>query len=418
MSAGLEIKSASAAYRHTPTHHMQTKVFMPYPYSHNFVAAGENGEILPYMAQTHSPVRVTYTPGPSPKRKSRVSDQARTAVFNFRPLQRGDRQFEALRFKAPDATLPTPFMSPWVSVTRLDYKNPRSEGDLDESEYRDLLPQELFRRSQTDSEIASRNGTTCSQSRSATMSETNKIPTLLTTGSSVSSVPEFQDTQELRSSLKSCSTDKRVTIVDPTDCLLDMDTADIEPKSFTTSPAASPKTRMRNIKCSDNENYYSGYLPPELSDKIAAKLDINTVEKSLDDNVDKRDLNSMFKSGGQYYKPLVGDRSLFMREAYPVQPKLYQSDIDKLRFEGHERLIHANGQNTAHFSALKDKGTTIRPTKRGVRIDEAVRRQQRLTKSAVNPRRFPAQGTSIETYQRQRERTYHLQNMAREMINK
>lgn len=371
------------------------KAYTPYPYTQTFFNPDEeaDGEIQPYMARAHSPIRVTFTPKTmGMKRKSRVSEAARSANLNYRPLKRGD-QSTNFRFRAPDATLPTlQYLSPWISVTKTDFKDPRlSEYNI--SYPRDLTPG-FYRRSYTEGsfDISHRNTPAILREDFKRMSES----------------PSLKGSRKLNTretSVKSgSSTGKRVKIFDPAE-------ADELEKAENQRATPATKTKLKEIKQPESGvNYYSGYLPPELSEEISEKLNI-IAEKSTEGSSENTE--GHFSLATQFSKPLVGDRTYFLHESYPAQPKIMRSDIDQLRLEGRKRLLQSHGQAPAHYSALKHRGTLARPKQKGVRLDEAVREQQRQTNS-----RLTRQATSLEIYQQQRDRTYNLQNLAREMINK
>ncbi|KAL4221091.1 hypothetical protein ACF0H5_019352 [Mactra antiquata] len=386
------------------------KPFTPYPHLQTVVDSerksslrGEQDEddILPFMARTHSPVRVKFTPTTLNKRKSRVSDSTKTAIFNYKPLKRKDN-LTTLKFRAPDATLTTlQYLSPWLSVTKTDYKDPRlsSTGDIEVSSIK-TEPQVLQQRSNTESVIE------LSQRGSPVQSRTE---------SQLKSELASRDCSRINSSK---STEKRVTILEPSE-MSDLNRL----KTRMASPPRSYKSKTMDIREPEGSvNFYSGYLPPEYSEKIAEQLNIG--EKSDESQTERDEKVNHPNISSQYYKPLVGDRSLYKRSTYPVQPKLILSDIYQLRLEDRKRILNNHGQAPVHFSAFKDRGTLAVPKQKGAAWDEAVRVQQREQKggmsNAQNSKfsRQPAKNSSVEQFQLQRERTYHLQNLAREMINK
>ena len=395
-----------------------------YPFTNTYangIADGE--EIVPYMARVHSPIRVTYysSPNMQVKRKSRVDEVAKNSVFSYRPLKRNDKVANWNRFRSPDATLPSlRYIPPWVSITKSDYIDPRlcNESEISITN----TPQPLVRSYTDIGLITPRIDTPVTPAISVT-SQPLKTPRLLASRS------------ESRTTGKTSSMEKKVTIVDPAqnnaEQSADME-ENVEVKSITTTPApinispvlaqkspgpspfVSPKNRVQNVKLPDTGiNYYSGYLPPEFSDRIAEGLNIRT-------STEMEDVSKQYQflgKDGQHYKPLVGDRKWFMKDPYPTKPRLYQSDIEQIRFEGHKRLLQSNGQAPSNFSVLKKNGPSIKPPQNGAHLEEAMRTQQRLSKSAVTgSKRVPNVSTSIEMFEKQREKTYHLQNLAKEML--
>lgn len=400
MSSGVEITATIAVPRDRLGNR---NTFTPYPYSQPFINVNEadDGEILPYMARAHSPIRVTFTPATRPvARKSRVTDTAKSATFNYKPLRRGDLS-ASLRFRAPDATMTTlQNISPWMSITKSDFLDPRM---VDSDSGNCAVTPGLFSRTFSDGSIEITRRITPAISRS----EYRRIPeTIYRDCSTVGDI-----TRE--SSAKTVSSEKRVKITIPT---AENDLEHVKNSLVSTSVVncrAPSKANLKALKEPENGvNYYSGYLPPEYSDRIAEQLNIDTYTS---EDSDKRGCRSHLPT--QFYKPLVGDRTLYMHGSYPTQPKIMQSDIDQLRLEGRKRLLQTHGQAPVHFSAFKDRGTLARPKQKGAHLDEAVRAQHRQTQSAKS-NRVPGQTTSLEVFQQQRERTYHLQNLAREMINK
>ena len=401
MTSGMEITSSIKVPLDQPVPY-ENKYYTTYPLSATDVD-NECG-VLPYMARMHSPIRISRTPATimGMKRKSRVTDTTKSAIFNYKPLRRTDHT-SMLKFRAPDATLPTlQYISPWLSVTKTDYQDPRYSGDFSSSSE---LPFGLFGRSYTDVSIDLSRKNTPSISRSDSLKK-----------SDISSQQQQRASMTRETSAKTVSSlGRRVQIVEPEkekerEDEEEIKCAILEPVN--SSPTPSVKTKVSDIKEPKGRvNYYSGYLPPELSDKIAEKLKIT----NEDTNSDKKAAQSSLRA--QFYKPLVGDRTLYMHESYPTQPKILQSDIDQMRLASRKRFLQSHGQAPVHFSALKDYGITNRSKQRGSRLDEAVREQQRQTQSAKVTRQ-PAMATSIEVFQQQRDRTYQLQSLAREMINK
>jgi hypothetical protein len=338
------------------------------------------------------------------KRKSRVTDTARSAIFNYKPLRRSDHS-SMLKFRAPDATLPTlQYMSPWISVTKTDYQDPRFSEDFPNSTTE--IPLGLFGRSYTDVSIDLSRRNTPAISRSDSLRK-----------SDISSQQRSRASVTRDTSAKTVSSvGKRVQIVEPKEenkFEAEMRRSVLEPVN--SSPSPTIKAKLSGIKEPEGGvNYYSGYLPPEFSNEIAEKLKLS-VEHSNTAYSDKKFGQSSIR--GQFNKPLVGDRTLYMHDPYQTQPKILQSDIDQMRLASRKRFLQSHGQAPVHYSALKNHGSMSRPKQRGARLDEAVREQQRQSQSAKVTRQ-PVMATSLEVFQQQRERTYNLQNLAREMINK
>lgn len=375
-----------------------SKSFTPYPKlqeSNDKKEDREEEEILPFMARSHSPVRVKFTPSNLNKRKSRVTDTAKSAIFNYKPLRRKDNLIP-LKFRAPDATSTTnlQYLSPWISITKTDFKDPRWN-DSENSDCCSLKPAAggQFPSSNTESVIE--------------LSQ-NESPAVSRAASSLRSEIVSHD----RSRAASSKVDKRVKILDP------IEMTDTN-RSKVTAPCKPSKSKVMDVKEPEcGVNYYSGYLPPEYSEKIAEKLNIGEKTDTSRTNSDEKPYRVNINS--QFYKPLVGDRTLFKRDSYPVQPKLMTSNIYQIRLEDRKRLSDSHGQAPVHFSAFKDRGTLAVPREKGAVLDEAYRVQQRHSSSAHAGKasRLPGKFTSMEQFQLQRERTYHLQNLAREMINK
>lgn len=383
------------------------EVFVP---NHSNTLSKEE-EILPYMARVHSPVRVTFSPTISMKRKSRISNQTMTAMFNFRPIKRGDR-LNLVRFKPPDSTLPSlQYLSPWISVTKGDYRDPREPLDGEESLFENSRSSIGLQRNAVDIGHFDMQDnvptiTNCSRSSKANTLTDCESPSRL----------DSRITRE--ASAKTQSSDKRVTFSDTpgsrkNNGLSEQRTLESPTKDERANHISSTELEIDGLP--DKMDFYSGYLPSELSEKIASEVNsgFSCSEKSTSS---KKERPVLLKDG-HYYKPLIGDRSLFMRESYPTKPIIYQSDIDKLRFEGHQRLMKSAGQAPAHFSMFKGRGSLIQPKNKGMYLEEALKRQQRLSKSADNSS-MRRQKSSIEIFEGQRDRTYAVQQRAREIINK
>ena len=361
----------------------------------------ETDGILPYMARLHSPIRVNFSPTKSMKRKSRISNQTLAAVFNYKPVKRGDR-LNITRFKPPDSTLPSlQYLSPWISVTKGDYRDPRQPQDGRESVFVNSRSSASLQRSVTDLgfDIHDNNGGT------SEFGFSSKATTRIDSGA--------QSTLDSRvardASAKTQNSDKRVTFSENHD---DRTSDDLERNSISPQKGDCPPTDLHNATNSDKLDFYSGYFPTEIPENI-----LNPNDNQQPSSVGEKIHLHVFERDGQFYKPLIGDRSMFMRDSYSVKPAIYQSDIDQLRFEGHNKLMKSRGQAPAHFSMFKDRGTLITPKGKGMYLEEALKRQHRLAKSAgsVGIRR---QKTAIELYEGQRQRTYDLQKRAREMISK
>lgn len=422
MTSAIEITAPAALQRRLGSAPLKSDTTYPFSQAYLDFDDNESEPILPYMTRIQSPVRVTVAPSAlAAKRKSRVDDTAKTATFNYKPLKRGETS--SLKFRVPDATTTTlPYLTQWLSVTKTDYRDPRlTESDVIDSSLG--LPA-LYRRSLTDTsiELSRRNTAAVSRSESLRPLQLESRERLTTGGSTESSnTPSVQIA-------------KRVKILDPSHIdTLQASTPSAEARrkvdgSFKVpTPSAVPKEvkeqsdsrqspsqirqKLAGIKQPENGlNYYNGYLPPEYSNAIAQSL--RDIWKPNEDVKDEEKNHP-----DEFYKPLIGDRSLYMHKAYPIQPKLMQYEIDQLRLEGRRRFLQSVGQAPVHFSALKDRGTLVRPKQKGVQFDAAVRAQNLRQFKSAKLSRQPANETSMEIFQQQRERTYHLQTLAREMIN-
>ena len=407
MSRGLGQFKGQAAKRdedYTISRHMP-RLFTPYPSN---TPVDEDG-ILPYMARLHSPIRVTFSPTRGMKRKSRISNQTQTATFNFRPVKSGDK-LNMGRFKPPDSTLPSlQYLSPWISVTKGDYRDPRQPQEGRESVFVNSRSSMSLQRSVSDLQNISRMSDFRSSSKATTVTDSQTQSRVLDS-QSLSRVDSCV-TRDV--SAKTQSSDKRVTFTET----LEQRLADELENRNSVTPAKAERTSndLQTFRLPDKMDFYSGYFPTEVSEKILVHL--NNKQQPSEKSVGDEKEFSILEKGGQYYKPLIGDRSLFMRESYPTKPVIYRSDIEQLRFEGHERLMKSTGQAPAQFSTFKDRGTLIRPKGKGMHLEEALKKQQRLSKSANNAgiRRHK---TAIEIFEGQRDKTYELQRRAKEIINK
>lgn len=371
------------------------KTFTPYPHMQYFREFSENNDILPFMTRAHSPVKVTFTSGTPAKLKSRVSDHSKDAIFNYRPVRIKDKCSMLNRFRVPVATMTTlNDLSPWISVTKTDYRDPRSNSRFEPN----FGSEGLFRRGYTDGSIdLSVHSLSLQQPRSESSRKEANISRCQTRSNNT--------TDDAVNTIS----DKRVKI---TTTLVNEDMPEVNKsneKISSFSPLKQQKLRFGNIKYPDHGvNYYSGYLSPEFSDEIVRHLETNTKEDvPEDDVVEKREQHKLIIPG-QYYKPLVGDRTLFMRDSYPIMPKVYQSDINQLRFENRQRVLNSKGNAPAHFSVFKDRGNL---RQRSATIDQS--RAQKIIKATE-----PVAQSSVESFQQQRERTYYLQSQAKAMISK
>jgi len=450
-----------------PLRRSAAKSRSPYPYaptSNNieagFVVNGNEDVIQPYIARMASPVKVTYryTPAELQKAKSLVYDQSRQAVYNYRPARRKDHPGLVSRFRAPQATLTSLHdLSPWLSVTKADYRDPRWDYDMSGTEEETLIKPYEFRRSYTDADIRlnsskvsvqkvlSREGSFKSLKGSERRSnialyEENLDPQKLTRAKPLSREQSFSRVTESAASrsttsqqntvhsstsdanvaspiASSKSSDKRVTIVEPEKSKLAEFKADMPSSVVRVACNQKDEMKKQGLKSTTNEsivNYYSGYLPPELSEEIATQLKLGGNTQSGEEAVPSYT--------APLQKPLVGDRSCFLRNTYPVHPRILRTDIDQMRLEGRKRLLQSFGHVPAHFSVLSDKKFLNKP--KVSRFDENARNQQRqqaaandtsgVPAPAQNPRR--AGKSSMEMFQLQRERTYNLQNLARQML--
>ncbi|XP_052820610.1 uncharacterized protein LOC128246441 [Mya arenaria] len=411
--------------------------------------------IQPYVTRLHTPFRVTFTPGTRIKSKSRVTDQSKYAVFNYKPLKRKDHPELLKRIRAPEATLTTlQNLSPWLSITKSDYRDPRVEREFTDDE-EELVPRSgLFRRSFTEGDIdlsklstpklLSR-GSLVRQVPTVDITRLNDIPSYeegnteplkLTRAKPLSREQSFTRSDSVQSfslssrpsksgprstsSVLTTTSEKKVTIADAEDSKEESETneemkASPMIKVAYTNGHSVPKVDISTPTNESAVNYYSGYLPPELSNEIAAKLKIGLK------NTDKagNDRHKAYAAPLELHKPLIGDRSNYIRDSYPVKPQIMQPEIDQMRLEGRKRLLQSYGRVPAHFSALKGRGTNHQPRQKGARLEEAVRQQHRLNAEGVNTHAQISRKvgkSSVELFQLQRERTYHLQKLAKEML--
>ncbi|KAH3741057.1 uncharacterized protein LOC127850891 [Dreissena polymorpha] len=446
-------------------------------------------DIIPYATKQNSPVRVTFTPGTLSKDKSRIADQSKSAIFNYKPLRRADSKNLLSRFRPPDATLTTlQNLSPWLSVSKSDFRDPRLNSELAydghfDKESLEILKPRLFRRSFTEGQIdlskvfideasatntyqaeslARRAGfdprcipTYKPQSRELSITKRDTITSQKDSRRSVSALSDRADQIEVGVTYESIDAVK-----------VDDQRREAEERHINqTHPATDSPTRMVDANRSFKKklvnktperlvNYYSGYLPPELSSEIAEQWERSANSRSMSKTPDPYAVSP----NSHMNKPLIGDRSFYMRNAFPVTRKYCRSDIDAMRLEGRKKLLQSYGHVPAHYSVLNEG-------KKGIALDEAIREKQsrlsasfRRSKSFVSqpkgidlakeqkpsdpstdtqkvtetvnkaplkklmdplPNSNPKQGlSSIEKFQIQRERTYQLQSQAREMLSK
>ena len=380
------------------------KLYSPHTNSQD---EGKNG-ILPYMARANSPVRVTFSPAVSLKQKSRVANQSLMTMFKIRPIRRRNR-INLSRFKPPDATLPSlQYISPWMSITKEDISNQRHPSDGQESMFLNsrasTRASSSLPRSVTDLDF------TNTEYQPSDVSEYNES---LTTSTATFGENQPQswpievehrqpryNTNDIRSvSAKTQTSERRVTFSEK----------EIESRlrnAIESRTVSSPR-KEDNLKATKKEggqihkpagqdtDVYTAYLPPGVSEQVVYKMNFGHYDQHSFVNGDKSCF--LLTKDGQYYKPMIGDRTLFIKESYPTKQVVYQSDIDQLRVEGHERLMKSAGQVPGHFSIYKDRGSLIRPKGKGMILEEALKRHQRLSKSA-DTNRLKRNKTAIETF--------------------
>lgn len=349
------------------------KLFSPYS---NTQDEGEDG-ILSYMARVHSPVRVTFTPAASLKQKSRVANQSLTTMFKIRPIKGGDR-INLSRFKPPDSTLPSfQYISPWISITKDDNSGQRRPQDGQDSMFASSrastrasssLPRSVTDLDFNDAEYQPSNASEYSESFGGNHSQSRPKR------SDIRSVSAKTQTSDRRVTFSEKATDSRSAN--------GLESRNLNSPRREDYPKAVRRADGQIYKPVGNETEsYNAYLPPGLSEQVVYKMNFGHYDQHPV-NGDKS--YALLVKDGLYYKPMIGDRSLFVRESYPTKPIVYQSDIDQLRFEGHERLMKSAGQIQSHFSMFKDRGSLIRPKDKGMYLEEALKRHRRLSKAADN----------------------------------
>ena len=377
----------------------------------------ENAEtdgILPYMARANSPVRVTFTPAVSLKQKSRVANQSLLTMFKIRPIRRRDR-INLSRFKPPDATLPSlQYISPWMSITKDDTADQRQPFDGQESMFLNSrastrasssLPRSVTDLDFTNTEYQPSDVSECSESFTMNIAMFGEDqPHSGHNNVTFGNEHELQkyNPNDIRSvSAKTQNSERRVTFSEKA--------VESRLRNALESRTSGSQRKVENQKLVKKEGgqinkqnwkepeVYNAYLPPGVSEQVVHKMNFGHYDQNSLVYVDRN--CSLLTKDGQYHKPVIGDRTLFMKESYPARQKIYQSDIDQLRFEGHERLMKSAGQVSSHFSMFKDRGSLIRPRDRGIILEEALKRHQRLSKSADNNNsRLKRNKTLIETF--------------------
>lgn len=376
------------------------KTFIPYPLTHNFEETGKRKHcgthsktgkrahaILPFMTRLHSPVRVTFKKDVTGKERSRVSEQTRSAIFNYRPLKRRDQPFLLSRLRTPEAT------STWVSVTKSDYGDPNSDSECSDNEGN---PRRLFTRSLTDLGPVHHSKVLYTKQTSST-TQTSTDLTQKQETKQLDKTQQDSETSELSkndASVASSQTDKHVTIVD-------------SQKSKVVPPIKMQNTKKMYSEagdCSNNTkgpNYYNGYLPLEKSEEIAEKLHLRPSTEG--GQIINRAEHRVQLAPTLYQKPLIGDRSSFLRGG---PTRVYRPHIGQIGSSDQQRFGPVTVPKLGHFSAfsvspMKHKHHTVNVRSPGVATDKAS-----LYKTP----------STIELFQRQREKTYHLQSVAKEMI--
>lgn len=351
--------------------------------------------ILPFMTRLQSPVRVTRNSDVTGKERSRVSEQTRSAIFNYKPLKRRDQPFLISRLRAPEATSTTS----WMSVTKTDFGHPNSKGESSDAG-EDSIKTENLRRSFTDLGLIQNSkdsGSDKNQAKPTTVTELTKQSDKSEPQIADSTVPSEQSKQE--TSVKSVQTEKRVTIVDPAKSS-SMPTLNMV---GLTKPALQPVI-IKDGKGAVAPTYYNGYLPPENSVAIAERLRIRPSSEGKPMN---RQGHRIQLAPTCYHKPLVGDRSAFMgRDKHRV----YRPHIGQ--------IYHQNGQAPGHFSAYKERHTGPSTKSKKPYILETIRHQQQQQGLTGNRSTLHKTPTAIELYERQREKTYHIKNIVEERLKK
>lgn len=363
--------------------------------------------ILPYMARANSPVRVTFSPAVSLKQKSRVANQSLMTMFKIRPIRRRDR-INVSRFKPPDATLPSlQYISPWMSITKGDISDQKHAFEGQESMFLNSrastrasssLPRSVTDLDFTNTEYQPSDVSEYSDSsttNTATFGENQPQSGQDNVTSGDNHQQQRYNPNDIRSvSAKTQTSERRVTFSEKAIESRFRNVLVSIPRKEDNLKATKEGGQIRKPVGIETD-VYNAYLPPRVSEQVVYKMNFGHYNQhSL---VDRNKSCSLLSRDGLYYKHIVGDRTVFMRETYPTKPTVYQSDIDQLRFEGHERLMKSAGQVPSHFSIYKDRGSLIRPKGKGMILEEALKRQQRLSKSAdIN--RWQRNKTSIETF--------------------
>ena len=362
---------------------------------------GEDG-ILPYMARVHSPVRVTFSQTPTLKEKSKISNQTLRAMFKFRPVKKGER-INVSRFKSPESTQPSlQYLSPWVPITKGDYSDPRQNHDGQDSLF--LNSRASTRASTSLPRSVMDLDFNFMQDRGGGLSENSSSIRTNTFTAADSELQSKTGSSATRSiSAKTQSSDKRVTFSEISDFMNKSRLKSRSPVFLTTDERPKPVTQSKrhSSELVDNEignktDSYSGDLSSGLSEQTDDDFHLGSTKESM----------SIEKPYSVLVKePLVGDRSLFVRGSYTTKPVIYHSDIDQIRFEGHKQLTKLNGQSADHFSMFKDRGSLIKPKNKGMYLEEALKKQHILPKSADNSK-LKRYKTSIDILERQGDRTY------------
>ncbi|KAK3592448.1 hypothetical protein CHS0354_001567 [Potamilus streckersoni] len=337
-------------------------------------------EILPYLSQFYSPMRILTPSGSAQVRphQSRVSTRTRSASFSFRPLKRG--QSIEIPFKSPAATELSVNLSPWISTTQTDFKHPKNIDVCLETIKTDLDPENdmsrppyWFYRSNSESLINNeKNGSDHSVRGESPRLEVTKP----------SGVKYYVSPLQ-----------KRV--------------------SFSTKDSTEdPKTPQmhRAVLVPTGENYYNGYLASDFhklseSLKHAAKAKTGRTPSSSSSS------NLTLNYSGSHYKPLIGDRSAYIRSVYPVRCRTPQMESTTnnpqpmLRFSPSDAILPRQG------SDLSARGPISRPKNSFRSLDESYRLQKRqfiLSK----------QQSSLDSLTKERSEMYAKQAKLKELLSK
>ena len=388
--------------------------------------------ILPYMTRLQSPARVTYTTDVTGKERSRVSEQTRSAIFNYKPLKRKDQPFLTSRLRAPEATLTSSHhCSPWMTVTKTDYGFPGSNSELsnagcacDRSQQKKVGPlnrsvtdlglKHITTESGVDQKLSNTNIERFEQifkkddkrNELDNKTELNNTELDKKTEGSVH-VNDGKEMPKQESRDKSGPVEKRVTINTPSKMSNSMPSLNTSMPNVNIckQPNMIAPMKVKATEIKGPSTYYNGYLPPENAEEIAEKLRLRpSSERAPMNRTEHRNM----LAPTLYHKPLIGDRTAFMRGD---KHRIFRPHIGQISHQD------ANNQKAGHFSAYKERQGMPASKSKKPFILETIRYQQQHAAPGTRAALYKTP-TAIELYDRQREKTLHIKNMAQEKLKK